>query len=116
LRKLLGQITEEREGATAEAARLREHANAVAESAEHIGAESETLRALAELQAQISDKTVKGEARGTEALRAAIATVLEVVYVKSWRPGLQSIRSIWNRKSAKSFWRTSPGPHWLSPG
>jgi hypothetical protein len=84
--RLRDQIAAEQVGAEAEALRLREHANAVIESAEHIDAESETLRALAELQAQIADGTAKGEAKGIQALRAAIATVLDVVFVSPGNP------------------------------
>jgi hypothetical protein len=79
--RLRAEIAEESEAAQAESKRLREHAAAVSESAEKLDAESETLRALAELQAQIADRTAKGEARGIEALRAALSTVFDVVYV-----------------------------------
>lgn len=42
---------------------------------------------MPELQAQIADRTAKGEARGIEALRAGISTVFDVVYVSSGNPG-----------------------------
>lgn len=63
-------ISEEREGAEAEAKRLREHATAVAESTEKIDAESETLQALAELQASPGPRSpakVAAEALGIKA-------------------------------------------------
>jgi DNA repair exonuclease SbcCD ATPase subunit len=78
--RLSDDIAAELGAAKAEAERLREHTEAVRESADKIDGEAETLRALAELRTAIAGK-VKGS-EGLDALRAAIASVSESVEVR----------------------------------
>jgi hypothetical protein len=67
--RLSADIAQELKAAEAEAERLREHADAVRESAGRSDGEAEMLRALAELRAAISGKV--RETEGLDVLRAA---------------------------------------------
>jgi hypothetical protein len=83
--RITAEVAAELEAAEAEAARLEEHTDLVERASGDIDGESETLRALADLRSQIAG-TIGSDssAKEVDALRAAVASLFEVVYV---RPG-----------------------------
>lgn len=85
--RLSADIAAELEAAEAESRRLREHAEQVRGAANGIDAEAETLRALAELRAQICEQVNDRGVAGIEALRAAVASLFESVEVIPDPPG-----------------------------